>query len=191
MFAQGVPMISGGDEISRTQSGNNNGYCQDNELSWHHWDLGERERAFFEFASRVSLFRRQHPNFRRRSYYEAHREDGVHGENLQWYRADGNRMEEGDWATGWIRILGMFLHGDAKEMRNAEGQQVEDWDFLLILNAHHEPGRFRVPHELPKGSWRVMFDTARPQLEPGREKLGPKRHLQLEARSFVLLGHER
>jgi isoamylase len=191
MFAQGVPMISGGDEISRTQSGNNNGYCQDNELSWHHWDLGAREKAFLEFASRVSQFRRQHPNFRRRSYYEAHREDGVHGENLQWYRADGNRMEAADWATGWIRILGMFLHGDAKEMRNAEGQPVEDWDFLLILNAHHEAGRFRVPHDLPKGSWRVMFDTARPQLEPGREKLGSKRFLQLEARSFVLLGHER
>ncbi len=191
LFAQGVPMICAGDELSRTQEGNNNSYCQDNELSWQHWDLGERERAFFDFACRVSQFRRLHPNFRRRSYYEAHRADGVHGENLQWYRADGKRMSEGDWATDWIRTLGMFLHGDAKEMRDAAGRHVEDWDFLLILNADHERGRFRLPKELPVGSWRVMFDTARPELEPGVEKPGSRRWLTLEARSFILLGHER
>ncbi|HWA28770.1 MAG TPA: glycogen debranching protein GlgX [Lacunisphaera sp.] len=191
LFAQGVPMICAGDELSRTQGGNNNGYCQDNEISWTNWAPGDRERAFLDFACRVSQFRRAHPNFRRRSYYEAHRADGVHGENLQWYRADGKKMEEGDWATGWIRILGMFLHGDAQEMRDAEGRQVQDWDFLLILNAHHEAGQFRVPFDLPKGSWRVMFDTARPELTPGQEKLGSRRKLILEARSFVLLGHER
>ena len=191
LFAQGVPMIAAGDELSRTQGGNNNSYCQDNELSWVRWDLGDRERGFLEFARRVSEFRRKHPNFRRRSYYEAHRADGVHGENLQWYRADGRKMEEADWATGWIRNLGMFLHGDAKEIRDPEGRQVEDWDFLLILNADHERRPFRVPFDLPAGSWRTMFDTARPDLEPGIEKLGSRRRLTLEARSFVLLGHER
>jgi glycogen operon protein len=192
MFAQGVPMISGGDELSRTQGGNNNGYCQDNELSWHHWDLDERRKAFLEFAGRVARFRRDHPNFHRHAFYDSDPAAEHPDKNIVWFRADGRRMEAKDWEDGgWMRTLGMYLNGTAPEIRDHAGSRVADSDFLLLLNAHHAPVNFRISQELHHGGWRLAFDTARPELVESQVQVKRNRLINLEARSLVLLRHER
>jgi isoamylase len=192
MFAQGSPMISGGDELSRTQRGNNNGYCQDSALSWYHWDLDERRGSFLDFARRVVHYRKQHPNFHRYAFYD-NDPDAKHPEkNIVWFRADGKRMVAKDWEDGgWMRTLGMFLNGTAPEIRDNLGQCAEDKDFLLLLNAHYEPVGFRISHELYHSGWQVAFDTARPNLPVEQEAVKRNRFVNLAARSFVLLSHER
>jgi glycogen operon protein len=192
MFAQGSPMISGGDELGRTQQGNNNAYCQDNELSWYHWSLDAPKAQFLEFAQRVIQYRKNHPNFHRNAFYD-HDPDAKHPDkNIVWFRADGKRMEGKDWEDGgWMRTLGMFMNGMAPEIRDARGQCCDDWDFLLLLNAHHEPVAFRISHELYHAGWKLAFDTARPTLEIGKETVKRNRLVQLAGRSMVLLSHER
>jgi glycogen operon protein len=192
MFAQGTPMISGGDELSRTQLGNNNAYCQDSELSWHNWLPDERGGAFLEFAQRVMSYRKQHPNLHRYAYYD-HDPEAYHPDkNIVWFRADGKRMSPKDWEDGgWMRTLGMFLNGRASEIRDEQGQNVEDLDFLLLLNAHHEAVSFRISHELYATGWKVAFDTARPSLPIDEEAVRRSRLVDLAARSFVLLSHAR
>ena len=192
MFAQGSPMISGGDELSRSQNGNNNGYCQDSELSWYHWDLNPAQTEFLEFARRIVRYRKAHPNFHRNAFYD-HDPDAKHPDkNIVWFRADGKRMEPKDWEDGgWMRTLGMFLNGEAPEIRDSQGRCAGDWDFLLLLNAHHEAVSFRISHELYHSGWRVAFDTARPTLEIDKESVKRNRLVNLTARSFVVLSHDR
>jgi glycogen operon protein len=191
LFAQGVPMICGGDEISRTQLGNNNGYCQDNELSWHHWDLDDRKKSLLEFTSRLVHFRRDHPNFHRRSFHEKDADVASQTENVQWIRADGKPMEAADWENGgWMRTLGMVLDGDAPEIRDHQGRHVTDEDFMLMLNTHSEPVEFKLPESAAKREWKVAFDSARPELPVGTEVV-PNGSVKLEARSFVVLVHRR
>ena len=192
MLAQGVPMISGGDELSRTQEGNNNGYCQDSELSWCHWDLDERRSNFLHFAQRVIRYRKQHPNLHRYAFYDDD-PDAIHPDkNIVWYRADGKRMDARDWeGGGWMRTLGMFLNGMAPEIRDSEGQPVQDKDFLLLLNAHHEPVAFRISYQLYHAGWKVAFDTARPNLPLEQEAVKRNRIVDMAPRSFVVLSHER
>ena len=192
MFAQGSPMISGGDELGRTQEGNNNGYCQDNELSWYHWNLDSTQSAFLDFARRIVHYRKAHPNFHRNAFYD-HDPDAKHPDkNIVWFRADGKRMEPKDWEDGgWMRTLGMFLNGEAPEIRDRHGRCAVDWDFLLLLNAHHEAVSFRISHELYHSGWRIAFDTARPTLDIDKESVKRNRLVNLTARSFVVLSHER
>jgi glycogen operon protein len=192
MFAQGSPMISGGDELSRTQGGNNNGYCQDSELSWYHWDLDPTRAAFLEFARRVIHYRKQHPNFHRYAFYDGDPEAKHPDKNIVWFRADGKRMVAKDWEDGgWMRTLGMFINGTAPEIRDRSGRCAEDADFLLLLNAYHEPVSFRISHELHPSGWMVAFDTARPTLRVEKEAVKRSRLVNLAARSFVVLSHAR
>ena len=192
MLAQGSPMISGGDELSRTQQGNNNGYCQDSEQSWYHWDLDDRRKAFFAFAQRVIQYRKRHPNFHRYAFYDSD-PDALHPEkNIVWFRADGKRMAAKDWESGgWMRTLGMFLNGAVPEIRDSEGHGTEDSDFLLLLNAYHERVAFRISYELYHSGWKVAFDTARPDLPIEQESVGRNRLVDLAPRSFVVLCHDR
>jgi glycogen operon protein len=192
ILAQGSPMISGGDELSRTQQGNNNAYCQDNELSWYHWDLDERRKAFLDFARRILRYRKQHPNFHRYAFYDNDPDAKHPDKNIVWYRADGKRMGAKDWERGgWMRTLGMFLNGTAPEIRDSTGQCAEDKDFLLLLNAHHEPVAFRISYELYHSGWKIAFDTARPDLPLETESVKRNRLIDMTPRSFVVLCHER
>jgi isoamylase len=192
MFAQGSPMISGGDELSRTQDGNNNGYAQDSELSWYHWDLDPRRAEFLEFVRRVNHYRKLHPNFHRYAFYDADPEAKHPDKNIVWFRADGKRMEAKDWSDGgWMRTLGMFINGTSPEIRNSSGNCVEDDDFLLLLNAHHEMVSFSISHELHHSGWKVAFDTARPALPIETEEIKRSRLVSLAPRSFVVLSYER
>ncbi len=189
MFSQGVPMICAGDEIARTQGGNNNGYCQDTEISWHNWNLNEQNQALLDFTRRLVHYRRKHPNFHRRSFYEKDPTVAPHENNVRWLRSDGQPMEDTDWQTGgWMRTLGMFLPGTAPEIRDAYGAPVDDHDFLLLLNAHHEKVEFRLPEEIAAGEWVLAFDTARPEVE--REKL-EQPVLPMEGRSLAVLRRSR
>jgi glycogen operon protein len=192
ILAQGSPMISGGDELGRTQNGNNNGYCQDSELSWYHWELDERRQAFLDFARRIAQYRKQHPNFHRHAFYDSDPDATHPDKNIVWFRADGKRMGAKDWETGgWMRTLGMFLNGTAPEIRDNTGQCAEDKDFLLLLNAHHERVPFRISYELYHSGWKVAFDTARPDLPTEQEVVNRNRLIDLTERSFVVLSHER
>ncbi len=192
ILAQGSPMISGGDELGRTQRGNNNAYCQDNELSWYHWDLDERGKAFLDFARRIVQYRKQHPNFHRYAFYDSDPDAEHPDKNIVWYRADGKRMGAKDWEIGgWMRTLGMFLNGTAPEIRNSAGECAEDQDFLLLLNAHHEPVAFRISYELYHSGWKIVFDTARADLGMEKESVKRNRLVDLAPRSFVVLSHDR
>jgi len=192
MFSQGVPMLCGGDELGRTQGGNNNSYCQDTEISWHDWNLDDKRKVLLEFTSRLIQYRREHPNFHRRSFYEQDPSVGLQKANVRWIRADGAPMTEADWNEGgWMRTVAMFLPGDAPEIRDRTGQPIQDDDFLLLMNSHHENVPFRVPEDLDPAQWTVEFDTAGDK-QPGREeKAGADGKVDLHARSFMLLRRPR
>lgn len=192
LLSQGVPMICAGDEISRTQGGNNNGYCQDTEISWHDWNLDDRKKSLLEFTSRLINYRRKHPNFHRRSFYEADPTVSPQEKNVLWLRGDGHHMEEKDWQEGgWMRTIGMLLVGTAPEIRNNEGTPVEDHDFLIMLNSHHEDVEFVLPKKLANKSWSIVFDTARPDELPSTTPIEKRHPLKLTSRSVVVLRHKR
>jgi isoamylase len=176
LLSQGIPMICSGDEFGRTQGGNNNGYCQDNAITWLNWKWDGRQRKFFEFVCRVGGILRDHPSFRRRRHSST--------ESVRWFRSDGKDMATEDWETGgWMRTLGMYLYGQGPEIADAEGRHVPDDDFLLLLNAHHEMVEFRIPEALAKSKWQLELDTARPEAaeEPATEAL------RMKGRSMIVL----
>ena len=189
MLAQGVPMICGGDEVGRSQHGNNNAYCPDNEMTWLDWKWDERARAFFDFSCRIVNLRREHPSFRRRTFKKESSDERGATLPVRWFRADGQEMGSEDWDNGgWMRTLGMFLDGNAPEIRDCDGREVADNDFLLLLNAHHEPVEFRLPADFADSEWLINFDTARPALAAEKERA--RQAFKIEARSLVLLMRE-
>ena len=160
LLSQGVPMILGGDELSRTQRGNNNAYCQDNEISWSDWNLDERRREFLEFARRIVRLRREHPVFSRRRFVRA---DTLTPEGLKeiiWLNPEGREMAGSDWQQHFARCFGVYLAGAAIERRRRRGEPVRDSNFLLLLNAYHEAIPFRVAKILAGKSWTAVLDTA-------------------------------
>jgi glycogen operon protein len=177
-------MICGGDELSHTQNGNNNAYCQDNELTWMNWDLDERRQAFLEFAAEVTRLRAEHPIFRRRSFDGRDPADTSPRPTDRWFRADGPEMTEQDWSEGWMRALAMFLDGEAKEIRDGHGRYVKDDDFFLLLNAHNGPVQFQLPQELA-GGWIVEIDTGLKRQRP--EKAAAGESLELMPHSMMVL----
>jgi glycogen operon protein len=153
-------MILGGDELSRTQLGNNNAYCQDNAISWTDWNLDERRREFCEFARRIVRLRREHPVFSRRRFVRA---DTLTPEGLKeiiWLNPEGREMASSDWQQDFARCFGVYLAGAAIERRRRRGEPVRDSNFLLLLNAHHEAIGFRVSQLLAGKSWTAVLDTA-------------------------------
>jgi glycogen operon protein len=195
MFSQGVPMLCGGDEMGRTQRGNNNSYCQDSEISWHDWNLDDKRRALLEFTSRIIRYRRDHPNFHRRSFYESDPTVGAQPANVRWIKSDGTPMTDTDWSEGgWMRTMGMLLPGDAAEIRDQAGRPAQDDDFIVLLNSHHEPVDFRIPEDLNPQQWWVVLDTTKAQeIEANPKKIGPgpDAKLKVQARSLFLLRRTR
>ncbi|MDB6167662.1 MAG: glgX [Verrucomicrobia bacterium] len=184
MLSQGVPMICGGDELSHTQQGNNNTYCQDNELTWMDWNLDRRRKDFLEFTREVNRLQATHPIFHRRSFEGRDPAETSSRPTDRWFRADGAEMSKADWAEGWMRTLGMLLNGEAKEIRDGHGRRVKDDDFFLLLNAHTGPVRFQLPKEFTHG-WRVEIDTALSRQRP--EKPAAADTLELMPHSMVVL----
>ncbi len=181
LFSQGVPMILGGDEIGRTQDGNNNAYCQDSEISWFDWE--EIDHDFLAFCRTVTALRKAHPVFRRRRWFQGRNIRDV--EDLAWMRPDAEPMSEDDWETGYARSVGVFLNGQAIPTPDAFGGRVVDDSFLLLFNA----SELDLPWTLPDGSraaaWVVELDTSAAQPPGTVVKAGDS--LPLLQRSVVVL----
>jgi len=168
LLSQGVPMLCGGDEIGRTQRGNNNAYCQDNEISWFDWKLDKHRRNLLAFVLRLIAIRKAHPVLRRRQFFYGRRLAGSEVKDLAWFRPDGKEMTEGNWRDPLARCLGLRLAGDAIEEVDTQGEPIVDHTFLILLNAHHEPLPFVLPAHRPGVRWEVVLDT---RGEAGRGRL--------------------
>jgi isoamylase len=162
LLSQGVPMILMGDEAGRSQGGNNNAYCQDNEVSWYDWDDLERNQDLHEFVCQLTDFRRDHPVFRRRRWFVGRSIRGSEANDIGWLRPDGEAMSDDDWGAGFAKGLGMVLNGDAIPWPGTRGEPVVDDTFLVVFNAHHEPLEWTAPGEPWGGAWELEIDTDRP-----------------------------
>jgi isoamylase len=160
LLSQGVPMLSGGDEIGRTQHGNNNAYCQDNELSWFRWD--EADDDLLAFTRAVIELRHQHPVFRRRRWFQGQPLHGAETTDIGWLTPDGDEMDDDDWDAGFARSLQVFLNGQGIASPDDRGNKVLDDSFLILFNAHHEPLSFTLPPEAWGGAWEVVLDADQP-----------------------------
>ena len=190
LLSQGVPMIAHGDEVGRTQSGNNNVYCQDNELAWIDWKLAENESRLFAFTSAVVSLRQEHAVFRRRRFFAG---DAAHGGksdlgDIEWFSSDGTEMDEEDWRNGYARTLMVFLNGQAIPEPGPQGQRILDSDFVLLFNAHSAPVDFVLPPAQYGTTWRIRLDTtaAEPSKIGQRDWLAATTH-PIPGRSIVVL----
>ena len=148
-------MLLAGDEIGRTQHGNNNAYCQDNEISWMSWNSDANDRELLSFVSQLIKFRKSHPCFRRRSFFQ-----GPRVKDIVWLTPGGHEMTDEEWHRAEARCLGLYLQGDATNEDDDRGRPIVDDDFILLLNSHHEPISFLLPLPADRDAWRVVFDTA-------------------------------
>jgi glycogen operon protein len=194
LLSQGVPMLLAGDEIGRTQQGNNNAYCQDNEISWVDWKLDRPRLELLHFTRTVIELFHRHPVFRRRNFFQGRRIRGSEVKDLTWFRPDGKEMNDEDWNNPNARCLGLRLAGDAIEEVDERGNRMVDDTLLILLNANHEALAFILPAHRPKMRWELVLDT-RGAISGGRHR--PMRGgtpFEMEGRSLVLLrlrGHER
>ncbi|HSH59699.1 MAG TPA: glycogen debranching protein GlgX [Acidimicrobiales bacterium] len=183
LLSQGIPMILAGDEMGRTQLGNNNAYCQDNELSWIDWDGMDGPTVVF--ANRLVQIRRNHPVFRRRRFFQGRPLHGAGVSDIAWLRPDGTEMSGEDWQTGTVTSIEVFLNGEAIQAPGPRGEQVVDESFLVLFNAHHEPMAFSLPDQRFGERWIRMIDTADSLFEGESAKAGDQ--VTAEGRSVVLM----
>jgi isoamylase len=158
-LSQGVPMLLGGDEFGRTQNGNNNAYCQDNEISWFNWERNEEQNRQLEFTKRLIQLRRTHPVFRRPKFFRGRRIRGSEIKDVMWFNPGGNEMNEEEWASPFVRCLGMLLSGDTGDIFDSKGEPVRDDTFLLLINAHYDGVPFMLPGE-EHLEWELILDTS-------------------------------
>jgi glycogen operon protein len=170
-LSQGVPMLLAGDESGRTQRGNNNAYCQDNEISWLDWKLDRPRRELLEFARFLIRLRHEHPVLRRRNFFQGRRIRGSEVKDLAWFRPDGKEMSDDDWGNPETRCFGLRLAGDAIEELDDRGNRIVDDTLLILLNAHHEGVAFTLPAHRRKVRWQVVFDTHEPRIDPKKYRL--------------------
>jgi glycogen operon protein len=164
LLSQGVPMLLGGDELGRTQEGNNNAYCQDNRVSWYDWARSNTD--LWEFTRNLIALRRAHPVFSRRRFFQGRpvRGRGRDGlKDIAWFKPDGEEMGDADWDTGYARSLGVFFNGQAIPDVDRHGQPVRDDSFYLLFNAWDRPLDFVLPAEMASRAWDVALDTGGPR----------------------------
>jgi isoamylase len=161
LLSAGVPMLSGGDEMCRTQRGNNNAYCQDNDISWTNWELGPEEEAFLDFTRRLVHLRQSEPVLQRRRFFQGRAIRGV--KDITWVDPSGNEMTDESWNSPRIRSLGVIYSGDGTGEVDERGQTITGDTLLVLMNAHNETVPFRLPVSRA-GVWQRIFDTANPKL---------------------------
>jgi glycogen operon protein len=187
MLSQGIPMLLGGDEMGRTQKGNNNGYCQDNELSWFDWNLPEGNADLLKFTSQLIYLRRQHPVFRRRKWFQGRAIHGSGISDIGWFNADGGEMTDEQWEVGFAKTLAVFLNGQEITARGPHGERIVDDDFLLFFNAHYEMVEFTLPEGLRGKQWTVVIDTKEPRFVETEHIFTDTQTLPVTERSLVVL----
>jgi isoamylase len=186
MLSQGVPMLLGGDELCRTQDGNNNGWCQDSPISWYAWDIGDEGRQITDFTRRLIALRRGEPVFRREHFLAGEQsEPGL--PDVWWFRLDGRRMTRRDWEDHERRTLGVFLNGDETGTRDEHGVPIKGATFLVLFNAHHEDAVFHLPAQRFGTRWTVELTTAAPWIEAGAEGYKARGDCYLSSRSITVL----
>jgi glycogen operon protein len=186
LLSQGVPMICGGDEICRTQRGNNNAYCQDNEISWYDWHLDERKLRFLEFTRQLIEFRKVHPNLRRRKFYQDREVYHSSLKDIAWYNVEGKEMNDSSWHEGWMRSVGVMFNGNTINQSDELGQPIVDDTFLLLLNSYGDCVTYSLPQSPKNLGWELVLDTS-DLAQPFKSKAFKKDKLDVYARSFVLL----
>jgi glycogen operon protein len=185
LLSQGVPMIQAGDELGRTQGGNNNAYCLDNETSWINWEKADQD--LLSFTVSLLAFRRAHAVFRRRRWFEGQSLRGLAGRDIAWFTPAGQEMSEQDWSVGFAKSLMVFLDGNSIPNRGPRGEEITDDSFLLCFNAHHERMRFTLPSEVFGSRWRRVIDTADPDLQASHQSLAAAAVLDVADRALVVL----
>jgi glycogen operon protein len=183
LLSQGIPMLLGGDEMGRTQDGNNNAYCQDNELSWFDWE--HQDGSLIAFTQRLLAIRRHHPVFRRREYFQGRALHGGGIDDVAWFGPDGSEMSEDDWQEGYAKSMAVFLNGEAIPGPDNRGDRIVDDTFLVVFNAHHEPIDFTLPAERFGKRWIRTLDTADALAEG--EQVDANQQTQVQGRSLTLL----
>ena len=185
-LSQGIPMLLGGDEMGRSQRGNNNAYCQDNELSWYAWPLTETGQRLVDFTRRLIRLKHEHPVFNRRTFFQGRRIYGSAAKDLAWLRPDGQEMTDEEWASG-RRCLGLRLSGDAIEEVDDMGEPIVGDTFLILLNAHDDPISFVLPSYGDRVRWDPVLDTRDWDGAAGRTPRRTGEPYPLEARSLAVL----
>ena len=181
----GVPMLLAGDEFGRSQEGNNNAYCQDNAISWVDWlniDTSE-----LTFARQIIEFRKQHPVFLRRKWFQGRSIRGSETNDIAWFRPDGELMSDQDWGAGFAKSLGVFLNGDEIPSVDAAGRRVLDASFYLIFNAHWEPVEFALPPEKWGQNWNRVIDTSNEEPKEDASQYAAGTRIKIESRSLVVM----
>ena len=186
-LSQGVPMLLAGDELGRTQLGNNNAYCQNNEISWLDWKLDRPRKELLEFTRFLIRFRDEHPVLSRRHFFQGRRIRGSEVKDLAWFRPDGKEMSDEDWNNSEARCFGLRLAGDAIEELDDRGNRIVDDTLLILLNAHHEPIPFTLPAHRRKVRWEVVFDTFESSIARKKQQMRGGEVYDLKDRSLVVL----
>ena len=185
LLSQGVPMLLAGDEIGRTQQGNSNAYCQDNEISWIDWASADSDLLYFTVA--LLAFRRAHPVFRRRRWFQGRPLHGKDVRDIAWFTPGGQEMSDDDWNVGFAKSLMVYLNGDAIPSIGPKGEAIVDDTFLLCFNAHYEPMTFTLPPQQFGNRWHCVIDTADPDLREAAEPIPSGGGLRVVDRSVVVL----
>jgi isoamylase len=190
-LSQGVPMLVAGDEISRTQQGNNNAYCQDNEISWINWAAADKD--LLNFTCKLIHLRRNHPSFCRRRWFQGMPIRGIGVEDINWFQPDGSEMTEENWNTGFAKSLAIFLFGKGLRALGPKGEHIIDDSFYLIFNAHHDKLEYTLPPAKYGNPWYKVIDTAENLIlldyREAKNEFHAGDSLPVEGRSIILLQH--
>jgi glycogen operon protein len=185
-LSQGVPMLQAGDELGRTQHGNNNAYCQDNEIAWIDWSTADHELVLY--TGKLLAFRRKHPIFKRRRWFlEDQPGHGYSVRDVVWLTPAGLEMSEHDWSVAFAKSFMLFLNGKTIPSRGPHGEPIVDHSFLLCFNAHYEPLPFTIPSATLGRRWRRVLDTVDPDLERRADDLEAQTIVTLESRAITVL----
>jgi glycogen operon protein len=184
-LSQGVPMLLGGDELSHTQQGNNNTYCQDNELTWLNWELDQRQQDFLNFVKKVVSIWTTQPVFQRRKFFKGRAIRGTNIKDVSFFNPSGQEMSDADWNAGFVKCMGMRLAGDLIDDEDDRGEPIVGDTLLVLFNAHHEPIPFALPVTKPEYRWEGLLDTA----DAGRQEQSftGNQEYPLEGRSLAVL----
>jgi isoamylase len=188
ILSQGVPMILGGDELGRTQGGNNNTYCQDSILSWYDWNLSVESQQLLDFTRQLVKLRRDHPNLSRRHWFQGREIHGSGVHDIGWYNPDGHEIAEDQWHDESAKAISVFFNGEELVTPNLRGERVLDDSFLLMFNAQPVPQEFHIAHTVKKRSWTLVLDTQKATgFVEGDHSYMPDEVLTLAAFSVVVL----
>jgi glycogen operon protein len=188
-LSQGVPMLLAGDEMGRTQQGNNNAYCQDNEVSWLDWTQADVERDLLQFTEALAGLRRDHPVFRRRRFFRGRRAPDDQTSDISWLTPAGQEMTQGDWGAGFAQSLAALLNGEAISEPDPRGGRIMDAKFLLLFNVDSDPLTFTLPEASVAPGWEVVVDTSTAEASDEEDGaiLMPKSEIEVGARAAVVL----